>query len=232
MLREMPKLVIFAKPKKLSEVIISKGKLIWLPYIHLIYKTSKGKVDVLVDSLTPYISNDPLVAVLTARKTKLLNLVSEEPLKSIKLNHRLSGQEIVKKFKEAYAKADELTKKSLNDFYEQSQLDIDWSRYRALLIPSKRLISRKEPIFRYLTGRNETSPYAVGLFLKGIIEKGLKLTDKLDAVIELSEKAYYPLIITSNLDVYEPAWKLSESIIYNWLINEYEEVRDFFNKLL
>jgi len=228
----MTELVVFAKPKKLSGIILSKGKLIWLPYIRLIYKSKKGKVDVLVDSLTPDISNDPLVAVLTARSTKLLNLVKEEPLESIKLNHRLSGYDLVDKFKEAYIKADELTRRSLDDFYEQSQVDIDWSRYRALLIPSKRLISRKEPIFRYLTGKSETSPYAVGLFIKGIIEKGLKLTDKLDVEIELSEKAYYPLVLTEDLEAYEPAWKFSESVIYNWLINEYEKVREFFNELL
>ncbi len=203
-----------------------------MPYIHLIYKSKKGKVDILVDSLTPDISNDPLIAVLTARKTKLLKMSSSEPLKGIKLNHRLSGEEIVEKFFEAYEKADELTRKSIDDFYEESQLDIDWSRYRALLIPSKRLLSRKEPIFKYLTGKKETSPYAVGLFLKGIIKSGLKIIESREVDIKLSEKAYYPIVITSDLTTYEPAWKLSESIIYNWILDEYSEVRDFFTKIL
>ncbi len=224
-------MVLYAVPRKLSEIVLEKGYLVWEPYVRIVYKTKRGKVDVIVDSVMPSVCRDPIVAVLTARKTKLIKLSEEKPLEGKVLNHDLSGYEIIDLFKSAYAKADELSKTSIDEFYERAQLDVDWSRYRAILLPSKRLLTRKEPIFRYLTGKDQTSPYTIGLFLKGLIESGLKITSDIDAEIKLSEKTYYPLVITNDLTFYEPAWKLDESILYSWLVNQYPDAREFFRDI-
>jgi len=224
-------LTFYAVPKKLSETLMAEGRLIWQPYVRIIYKTKKGKVDILADSLIPELCKDPIVAVLATRKTSLVKLSTRKPIEGIVLDHRLSGLDLVNYFLEAYENAEKLAQVSEEDFYERTQLDIDWSRYRALFLPSRRLINRKEPIFRYLIGRNEASPYVIGLYLKGLIESGLKIVPKTRVDILLSQKAYYPLILTNDFRIYEPAWKLSESILYNWIIDKYPQVKEFYSSV-
>ncbi len=222
----------YVKPKKFADVIIKNGLIVWEPYIRLKYETKKGKVDVIIDSLVPKIGGDAIVTVLLSRKSSLFKFVEKEPINGLKLDHKLDAKNIISLIKKAYNIARDLSTSSEKDFYERTQLDVDWSRYRAIFWPSKRIIERKEPIFRYLTGKDETPPYVIGKYIMGLIESGLKLNDVIDAHIHESGKIYYPLLITPELKVYEIGWKLNESIIYSWILENYPDVKSFYTEKL
>ncbi len=223
----------YAVPKKMAEILMSRGKLIWQPFLRIVYKAGKKKNDVLMDALLPVICNDPIVAVLLSRKTSLIKLSEKKPFPHGEtLRHRINGEELLEMVKSAYVKTQELINKSYATFHDEMQLDIDWQRYRAIFVPTKRLIQRKKPIFKYLMGKSETAPYVICLFLKNLIKDGFKMTNETRVKILECEDVFYPLVITDGLIFYEPAWKLSESLTYNWVIRSFDKAKYFYMSVL
>ncbi len=217
----------------MSEIILEQGVLIWQPYIRIIYETRKKRNDILVDALLPAICNDPITAILLARKTSLMRLSEEQILgKGIFLKPALDGPSIIEIIKQAFDKVEELLEASQSSFREELQLNIDWQRYRAIFIPTRRLIERKAPIFRYFLGRTEAHPYAIALFLKNLIRNGLNITDRNDIRLISSERAYYPLVITDNLKIFEIAWRLQESLTYDWVINHFPQAKELYENII
>ena len=217
----------------MSEIIISKGVLIWQPFLRIIYNSNGKKNDVLIDSLIPSICNEPLSAVLLARKTNIIKLIDKKPVDmGIELEPATNAENLLELVKEAYRKAEMLEEESRKAFREKREVEIDWQRYRALFIPTRRLIGRKEPIFRYFMGKREAHPYTVALFIKGLIKEGFNMTSNSEADILETKKIYYPLVITPNSEIYEIAWKLSESVTYKWALENFDSVKNFYNGLL
>ena len=223
----------YAIPKEMSEILLARGILIWQPYVRIIYRAGKKKNDIIVDSLIPKMCNDPIVTVLLSRKTKLVKLSKGTSLSGgMFLKPAMDGYDVMNFFRKAYSKVEEMLEKTSQDFDEQVQLDIDWQRYRAIFILTRRLMERHRPLFRYFVGKTEAHPYAVALFLKSLIENGLYIKKDINVEILSCEGVYYPLVITNDLKVFEIAWRLKDSLTYSWVLDKFPKVREFYENIL
>jgi len=212
------------------DIILDMGTVFWFPYIRIAYKADKRR-DILFSCFTSKQTGDPLATVLLARKADLIEFKSSGSVENTVTEYIADPREIFDDVRNSYISARSMISRSRGEFLEEMSLNIDWSRYRAIFLPTRRIIDRDRPIFRYFAGNFEASEYAVAEFIKFLIEQGLGIDDSIiEKGIEIVEtkRVWYPIVVGGEGNIYEPAWKLERSIIFEWL----ESNNDFFRSLI
>lgn len=206
------------------------GTIYFFPYTRLVYESDKRR-DILFSCFTSNLTKDPLVTILLARKVDLIKIEQQKEIPNAVSDFLSDPDDIFMDIKNVYSSAKMLIEGRKSDFLDEINLNISWSRYRALFIPSARFLRRTKPIFRYLLGDFNASEFSIASFVKFLIEEGLGITeDLLNKHINVIHKeiVWYPILIGENNNIYEPAWKLDRSSIFEWLIQNNE----FFKSLI
>lgn len=212
------------------DIAYEMGKIFWFPYLRIVYRANKQR-DILFSCFTSAHTEDPLATVLLARKTDLLRIEEAKDVSDTISDYMANPDDVFRDIRSSYVSAKRLLEKDRRGFLDEMNLNIDWSRYRAIFLPSRRILDRDKPIFRYLIGNFDVSEYAVAGFIKFLIEKGLGINDRIlrDGIEIISRDiVWYPILLGRNNNVYEPAWKLERSVILEWL----SENNKFFKSLL
>ncbi|MGQ4892943.1 MAG: hypothetical protein ACP6IP_10760 [Candidatus Njordarchaeia archaeon] len=206
-----PKNSILKKIKRRSKI-----KIIWEPMLTIKYENSENKLyEILTDSLIPRILGDPISSVLLSRKKELFEFTLDKPLEGVELEHTTRGEEVINNFILVFEDLEKLKSEVYQNMKEEMNLNIDWSRYRSLLIYSERLLKRDKSIFPYLRGQEPISKkFVETVFLENILKIGLGIkTSQRPKIIE-EKKVFYPLAVDEHNTVYEIAWKKDKSIAY------------------
>jgi len=210
------------------EIIYELGKLVWFPYLRIKYKSPK-KMDVLFSCFTSNLTGTPQSTILLARNTGMFKFSTSKICRGKIIEVDLDSGDIISDIEETYRFVKMGLEKHIDEFREEIDLNIDWNRFRALFIPSQRLLERKEPIFKYLWGRRRSPIYSVLSFLKFLIEEGLGYRGN-EIYIRETEKVYYPIVITNNDEFFEIGWKFEKSLSYSWLYESSEKFRNFITE--
>ena len=202
------------------------GTLIWFPYIRIQYVSSR-RMDILFSCFTSRHTGEPELTVLLARATKIFNLRRGTP-EGTKIHIDFEEKDILRDIDMAYKDTLAMMEQTADAFRERINIDIDWERWRGILIPSRRLMERRGPVLRYLLGRTEADPHALARFLRFIIEEGLGYRGHI-CVLE-TNIVYYPIVIIGD-DFYEAGWKNSPSLAYLLLYERSEKFRNIVSEL-
>ncbi|MCR8454333.1 MAG: hypothetical protein NDP13_05045 [Crenarchaeota archaeon] len=208
----------------LHDIAYELGAIYFFPYVRLIYKANEKK-DILFSCFTSTLTKDPLTTILLAREASLVKVQQVEEITNAITDFSYNLNAIFEDIKSVYLSARALVEGHRSDFLDEMNLNISWSRCRAILVPSAKLLDRTRPIFRYLLGNFSASKFSVASFVKFLIEEGLGITeDVLNKHIDIvqEEIVWYPVLIGKNGHIYEPAWKLEESVIFEWLVQNNE----------
>ncbi len=223
---------MYIKPKEriLKKLKKRKGMLIWEPVFMLKYETNIGKREIITDALIPKIINDPISTALLSRSAKLFKITKESFNKweqpTIKVDHSMSLNSVIENLEKLSLLLENLLakkNKKLEELKDTLELNIAWNRYRTLFIHSEKLAKRTQSVFPYLKGEKpKGEEYLELVYLESIVRKGLAISKDSNIAVLKSQKLFYPLYVTNEVEVFEVAWKKDKSIAYTNYFREKE----------
>ncbi len=224
---------VLPNKKYLRNCYKKPGKLIWEPAILLNFTSDKER-SILFDAIIPDIQSDqeavPFLRLLFARDAKSFKFSLKEEIPGYKLPHKATESVIISDIVNAKKRLEKMfatEKEKFNEkFREEFTFVLEWEKFRWLLIPPENFS------FSRVFSAGKKIGNITPMIIKDILEIGLGLYPKSEIKYISSKKIYYPLYITDNLIVYEPALKKDPTLSYTSILKTNENLRNLFLKIL
>ena len=224
---------IVPNKKYLKKCSKKRGKLVWEPAILLHFISDKER-RVIFDAAIPDLQNtltpSSFIRLLFARNADLFRFSFKEEFPGHRLYHIATDIGIINDIKEArelLVKLFDEEKKRFNEkMKEEAALMMEWEKFRWLLVPPEH-----PPLSRAFSAGRDIK-HVTMMIIKDIMEVGLGLKQDTDLKLIFSERVYYPVYVTEDLIVYEPALKKETSMSYTRVLQADSALRALFLEIL
>jgi len=188
---------------------------------------------ILFDALLPDVSTvfrpTALVRLLFARVAENFSFSSEKTVRGYKFYHVATPEKIINDLKHANEWVERTYNHERKSFDTRVKQDLavalEWERFRLLLAPPERTTISQA----FRIGKN--IGHTTLMIVREILESGLGIRRGITVNFVSATKAYYPLYVTKDLQVFEVALKKDISRSYTNVIQRDKGLRSYFEKL-